>query len=117
MVVCVAGSRAIRFPNLGQLHVPTLVHGLAAPLGAFNRSTDGRVIDEDEDRIGVRAREDAHGNPARIIDAVLERNVRPAPISHDLLTRHRLTIHHQFHQDVSRGPDAGSVDIPVGRLV
>src|SRR5207237_1427211 len=79
-------------PDPRYLLGPALVHRRQAPLGASPGRADRTTPNRHEDRIRVRAPQDAQGDPAAALDTHLESNVVQVSVRLDHLRRDRASV-------------------------
>src|SRR5690242_17626371 len=116
----VGGIGVIHFGGCNEtlLLRPALVDALETPFGAAPGGADRLIVHDDEDRVRVGRRQDAHGNPTAALDGdVVEGDVAKGTVGGDLLLRDGIAVDDQFHVYVARVTDAGALQVPVGGLV
>ena len=89
------GIAVFRWVNVRFFLRPALIDAFEAPFEAAFLA-DGLVVDDDEDRIGVRAGADAQGEPAAFFDGHVEAQIVRGAVGGDVLSLHGDAVDEEF---------------------
>ena len=80
----------------GLLGFPALVNAGEAPAGAVHGATNGPIVDEDINRIGVSVREDASSDPGTLVERLAKGDFSRGTIGLKWFTGHGISVDDQF---------------------